>query len=268
MPQPSAVQSQKRRADAAEGDRKQRPHVDTMVRRTKGPGSATSSSSSPSGKRFTPPSTPSSSPLGRNTTPSSAHAVSSPRASQAAPAKMNAPPDLSDLIESCVFCMILRGTTASTIIQDWDDAVCFIPHKSVTPGHVLVVPKPHVRNGHEDKNVTAAAVLCAMDNPHKLMRRGAAHLGTALPKDTEFHYNTLYSWGEDATQSVFHLHIHLVPRVKGDALPIMWTDQPAGCHNTTGKPAIKASKCEGACSHRKQIQPMTKEQQVRLRQVK
>jgi histidine triad (HIT) family protein len=244
----------------------QRPRVDTAAHRTKGPGSNANSASSPSGKPSIPSAhgSPGQSPARKgNSAPPSAHSQSPLRGRRANSAPMDPRSNSSALVENCAFCKILRGELPAKIIEDWVDAVCFIPNQPVAPGHVLVVPRIHVRNGHEDPQVTAATVLRAMENPHDLMRRAAAHIGKTLP-DGNFPYNTIWSWGKPATQSVEHLHIHLVPRAEKDGLPILWTDQDKhpGCHNTTDHPRIKDSTCTTPCPHLKRLNPMTKVQQI------
>lgn len=251
MSQTTNSQKQTQQRDAAQGGREKRPHVNTTVDRTKGSSHSTpSNSSSPSGNRLTP---------------SSAHSSASPKASSATSADMENP------VGKCAFCQILRGELSSTVIEEWDDAICFIPLDPCAPGHVLVVPKIHVKNGEEDPVVTAKTILRAMEKPHELMQNAMQHLGEQLPKETKFDYNTQFSRGENATQSVFHLHIHLVPRFTDDGLLIMWTDQTKGRFNTTGKRMIKVSSCLGKgvpdekkCSYCKKRHMMTKEQQTKF----
>ncbi|WP_251059428.1 MULTISPECIES: HIT family protein [unclassified Streptomyces] len=80
----------------------------------------------------------------------------------------------------------------------------------VTEGHVMVLPRVHVHDAGTDPEVTAA-----------VMRR-AAELMAELPAA-----NLITSKGVAATQSVFHLHVHVVPRQDGDDLPLPWTPQHA-----------------------------------------
>ncbi|KUH36133.1 HIT domain-containing protein [Streptomyces kanasensis] len=79
----------------------------------------------------------------------------------------------------------------------------------VNDGHVLVIPRVHVADAIEDPDVTAAAVRRAAQY--------AAEAGGDL--------NLITSVGADATQTVFHLHWHVVPRTAGDGLPLPWTPQ-------------------------------------------
>ncbi|MCL6299515.1 HIT family protein [Streptomyces kronopolitis] len=80
----------------------------------------------------------------------------------------------------------------------------------MNPGHVVVLPRVHVEDAGTDPEVTGA-----------VMRR-IAELMAEHPAA-----NLITSKGEAATQSVFHLHVHVVPRQAGDGLPLPWTPQHA-----------------------------------------
>lgn len=110
--------------------------------------------------------------------------------------------------EPCVFCRIITGEEPATIVRRGRDAVAFAPLNPVTDGHVLVVPTVHVRDALQDPAVTAATMKAAAGL--------AAKSGPC---------NFITSVGAEATQSVFHLHIHVVPRRAGDGLALPWTDQ-------------------------------------------
>lgn len=107
----------------------------------------------------------------------------------------------------CVFCEIVAGESPAQFIATWPDAVAFRPLGPVVPGHVLVIPRAHVADFVEDPAVTAAT-----------MRRAAQLAGT-LGHDSA---NVITSMGRAATQSVFHLHIHVVPRAEDDQLMVPW----------------------------------------------
>lgn len=109
-------------------------------------------------------------------------------------------------MSECVFCAIVAGTAPATIVWDWPDALAFVPLNPVTEGHTLVVPKPHVADFTEDPAVSAAT-----------MQRAAA-----LARQMDRQMNLITSKGVDATQSVFHLHLHLVPRAEDDGLALPW----------------------------------------------
>lgn len=106
----------------------------------------------------------------------------------------------------CVFCRIVDGSAPAKMVREWADAIAFVPLGPVTDGHVLVVPRQHVADAVEDPAVTAATMARAAEF-------AAEHEAS----------NLITSIGRAATQSVFHLHIHVVPRVEGDALRLPWT---------------------------------------------
>lgn len=106
----------------------------------------------------------------------------------------------------CVFCAIVAGQAPATVVAEWPDALAIVPHRPVVPGHVLVIPRTHVRDFADDPEVTAATMRRAAE-----LARGPANLITSA--------------GEEATQTVFHLHVHIVPRADGDGLPLPWTPQ-------------------------------------------
>jgi histidine triad (HIT) family protein len=89
------------------------------------------------------------------------------------------------------------------------NAVVFEPLNPVTPGHRLIVPRQHVESAAVNAMVTAQTMIFASE------------LAAALGEDC----NLITSIGPAATQTVRHLHIHLVPRREGDGLHLPWTGQ-------------------------------------------
>jgi len=108
----------------------------------------------------------------------------------------------------CVFCRIVTGEEPATVIRRWPTAVAFAPLNPVTPGHTLVVPVTHVRDVAENPIISSAAAYAAAVL--------ASEVGPC---------NVITSAGREATQTVFHLHWHVVPRHAGDGLPLPWTPQ-------------------------------------------
>ncbi|MFI5614999.1 HIT family protein [Amycolatopsis sp. NPDC051903] len=110
---------------------------------------------------------------------------------------------------SCAFCAIAAGQAPATVVRSWDDAIAIRPRRGgVNEGHVLVLPRVHVADAGEDPQVTAQTMARAAE----LM----AELDAA---------NLITSKGRAATQSVPHLHVHVVPRTVDDGLPLPWTPQ-------------------------------------------
>lgn len=129
-------------------------------------------------------------------------------------------------LEGCPFCDIIRGRGKATLVHEWPDAIAFVPLKPVTPGHVLVVPRTHVMEFTQEPWVSA------------MVMRRAAELAVTLDPIAE--YNVITSAGPFATQTIDHLHLHLVPRREGDGLALPWHPAPV---------EVTATKC-AACSMR------------------
>lgn len=109
-------------------------------------------------------------------------------------------------MEPCPFCEIVAGRAPATYVHEWSDVIAIVPLDPVVDGHTLVIPKQHVRDFASDPAVSADAMLHAA----QLMRW------------TDRPMNLITSKGREATQSVFHLHLHLVPRAENDGLALPW----------------------------------------------
>lgn len=114
------------------------------------------------------------------------------------------------VVDPCVFCEIATGDAPATVVAEWDDALAIVPRGPATDGHVLVIPRRHVPDATAVSDVTASA-----------MRRAVEVAATAAP------CNLITSVGAEATQTVYHLHIHVVPRRAGDGLALPWTNREA-----------------------------------------
>lgn len=112
-------------------------------------------------------------------------------------------------VYDCPFCEIVsKGVPLHKRWIDWGTAVGFEPLNPVVPGHLLVVPTTHVEHFSQNPLVSAETMRCAA-----IMARGMGDC------------NLITSRGPAATQTVKHLHIHLVPRRAGDGLKLPWTGQ-------------------------------------------
>jgi len=107
--------------------------------------------------------------------------------------------------QPCPFCEINTGRAPATFVHEWSDAIAIVPLNPVVDGHTLVIPKTHVTDFVADPIVSAAT-----------MRRAAQLADEIGP------VNLITSRGREATQTVKHLHLHLVPRSKGDGLALPW----------------------------------------------
>lgn len=115
-------------------------------------------------------------------------------------------PDTVSAVANCAFCGIVSGRLPAVVVREWVDAVAIRPRSGgVNAGHVLVIPRVHVADAGTDPVVTAAVMARAAE---LLAEQPAANLIT--------------SRGAAATQTVFHAHVHVVPRVVGDGLALPW----------------------------------------------
>lgn len=107
---------------------------------------------------------------------------------------------------TCVFCQIVTGEAPATIVREWPGALAFVPLAPVVEGHTLVIPKRHVPDFAAYADDSAEAMFAAAQ----------------LARDMGGPMNLITSKGREATQSVFHLHLHLVPRKADDGLALPW----------------------------------------------
>jgi histidine triad (HIT) family protein len=110
-------------------------------------------------------------------------------------------------LPDCVFCeRIEDGRFTPT---DEASVVRFAPLNPVVPGHMLFLPAGHVDDAAERPWITGLVFEQASAYAHR----------------AEEEFNLITSAGPLATQSVWHLHVHYVPRREGDGLPLPWTGQ-------------------------------------------
>ncbi|MFI5987780.1 HIT family protein [Streptomyces sp. NPDC051555] len=121
---------------------------------------------------------------------------------------------------ACVFCDIAAGRAPASVIREWPDALAIRPRGGVSDGHVLVIPRAHVADAIEDPVITGSTMMRACE------------LGADLKSDL----NLIANVGPDATQTIYHLHIHLMPRSAGDGLMLPWTPHPPTRTNISGSP--------------------------------
>jgi histidine triad (HIT) family protein len=113
----------------------------------------------------------------------------------------------------CIFCKIIAGELPGQIIDQDDRTVAFMDINPATRGHALVVPRKHARDLLEIGPDELDAVMRAAQ---RLARR--AH--ERLQADG---VNLINSCGAPAWQTVFHFHVHVIPRYENDPLRLPWT---------------------------------------------
>jgi histidine triad (HIT) family protein len=112
----------------------------------------------------------------------------------------------------CLFCKIIAREIPAQIIDENERTVTFMDINPATRGHALVVPRSHAANLLEvDADDLAATALAAQ----RLAQRVTERLGADG-------VNLLNSCGSAAWQTVFHLHIHVIPRYADDPLRLPW----------------------------------------------
>lgn len=99
----------------------------------------------------------------------------------------------------------------ATIRFEWLDAMAFVPLEPVAEGHVVVIPKLHVPDFRTDPVITGM-----------VMARAARLATLSAERWNRPDMNVITSAGPAASQTVLHLHVHLVPRQAGDGLALPW----------------------------------------------
>ncbi|WP_454850568.1 HIT family protein [Promicromonospora soli] len=119
----------------------------------------------------------------------------------------------------CLFCRIVRGELPSTQIDEDERTLTFMDINPASDGHALVIPKAHARDLHD---VTPEDLAACSVTAQRVAGRAVKHLGADG-------VNLLNCAGEAAWQTVFHFHIHVVPRFTDpdrDSLRLPWTPTP------------------------------------------
>ncbi|MCX7923952.1 MAG: histidine triad nucleotide-binding protein [Clostridia bacterium] len=104
-------------------------------------------------------------------------------------------------MDNCIFCKIAKKEIPSTVEYEDDKVIAFRDIEPAAPVHVLIVPKVHIKNIKEINGDNADL----LKDIHNAANKVAEKLGVA-----ESGYRLITNCGEDAGQTVFHLHYHLV----------------------------------------------------------
>jgi histidine triad (HIT) family protein len=116
----------------------------------------------------------------------------------------------------CLFCQIVAGTIPSTRVDEDERTVAFMDINPATRGHVLVVPREHATDllevGADD--LAACAAMAQRIAGRQRERLGADGV------------NLINSCGAAAWQTVFHFHVHVIPRYEDDPLRLPWRPAP------------------------------------------
>jgi histidine triad (HIT) family protein len=116
----------------------------------------------------------------------------------------------------CIFCKIVAGELPSTRVDEDERTIAFMDISPATRGHVLVIPREHARDllTVSDEDLAACAAMARRVAARQVERLGADGV------------NLLNSCGQAAWQTVFHFHVHVIPRYEGDPLRLPWVPSP------------------------------------------
>lgn len=117
-----------------------------------------------------------------------------------------------DWPRECAFCRIAHGIESARTVWEDDQTVAFFPLAPATVGHTLVIPKAHVPDlWAADRSLAGVLIERAIE------------LGRVIWEVlTPSGMNLITSAGTDASQTIFHLHLHIVPRSEGDNMGELW----------------------------------------------
>jgi len=112
----------------------------------------------------------------------------------------------------CVFCKIVAKQIPASVVYEDGDTLAFMDLGQVNPGHVLVAAKAHAENVYALDDAQAAAVFRTVAKVARSVRDAFAPQGLSIYQAN----------GKAAGQTVFHFHMHLVPRYENDGMNLTW----------------------------------------------
>ena len=113
-------------------------------------------------------------------------------------------------MDNCIFCKIVKKEIDKNILFETENVLVFEPLNPISNGHVLIIPKIHFENIFDiDEKVLSDIIINVKKISENIVKEKGA---TGI--------NILHASGKDAQQSVFHFHIHIVPRYPDDGLDL------------------------------------------------
>ena len=116
----------------------------------------------------------------------------------------------------CIFCKVVAGELPGEILDQDSKTVAFMDINPANPGHALVIPRAHSKDLLDISDDDLAACTLAA-------RRLARRMSETIDPEG---FNVLNCCGSAAWQTVFHFHLHVVPRNQDDPLELPWIPQP------------------------------------------
>jgi histidine triad (HIT) family protein len=117
---------------------------------------------------------------------------------------------------NCIFCKIVSGELPATIVAEDERALAFMDISPATRGHALVIPRAHTADIH---TIGAEDLQACTLAAQRLAGRAVERLGADG-------VNVLNAAGSVAWQTVFHFHLHVIPRYRDDPLRLPWIPGP------------------------------------------
>lgn len=114
--------------------------------------------------------------------------------------------------DNCIFCKIIKGEIPSNIIYEDKDIIILLDRFPASKGHTLIIPKEHIENIYALDDELAQKIFSTATKISKILKENLNCDGL----------NILQNNGEIAGQTVFHFHMHLIPRFKNDNVKFTW----------------------------------------------
>ena len=115
--------------------------------------------------------------------------------------------------DNCIFCKITKKQIGSYILYEDDDFQVIFDNSPATKGHAILITKKHFKNLFEMDEATASKLFPVVLKVSKIMKEEFNCSG----------FNLVQNNGKDAGQTVFHFHLHLIPRYEKDGVDFRWS---------------------------------------------
>ena len=114
--------------------------------------------------------------------------------------------------EDCIFCKIIKGEIPSATVYEDDNFKAILDVNPAARGHIIILPKNHSANVFEIPEEEISGIMVVAKKLAKAVKEAYKCDGV----------NILQNNGEAAGQTVFHLHVHVIPRFKNDSINLAW----------------------------------------------
>jgi histidine triad (HIT) family protein len=118
---------------------------------------------------------------------------------------------------NCIFCKVIAGEIPGQIVDSDERTVTVMDINPATRGHVVVIPREH---SEDLAAVSDEDLVATMHSVRRIVQRMR---DTLVPAG----FNVLNNMGRVAWQSIFHFHVHVIPRYEDDPLQLPWLPEPA-----------------------------------------